>query len=386
MFGDDQESQQRGECRASFSRRSFIKVLGGGLLLTLATRSLTGCDLADAVLEGKRSVSDDAQRTLTIPTVDKLSKIYFTSASAQIFCFTLAPELLAGTGVQFTKQELSLLPAGTSSLPYLGSLSGGGEIDREALLAEGVQLIFSISSVALTESNISEADDLQNMTGIPTLLVDGSFEHINDAYRFLGKVLGKEKRAEEIAIYCEDVYQRVNEAILPIPQDQRVTFYYAEGPSGLQTEPSASQHALAFVVGGAKNVAQVEIGNDMGMSSVSLEQVLLWDPEVIVSWDFIVRGGADQIIRTSSNWKTIKAVKNGRVYTMPNIPFAWCDRPPSVNRFLGIQWIANMLYPQAYDVDMVEVTKEFYSKLYWADISDDKAKELLGNSYPPYQG
>ena len=57
-------------------------------------------------------------------------------------------------------------------------------------------------------------------------------------------------------------------------------------------------------------------------------------------------------------------VKDGRVYTMPNTPFSWCDRPPSVNRFLGIQWVANMLYPKAYDVDMVEVTKEFYSLLY----------------------
>ncbi|MEG0217970.1 MAG: hypothetical protein RR655_06600, partial [Raoultibacter sp.] len=88
-----------------------------------------------------------------------------------------------------------------------------------------------------------------------------------------------------------------------------------------------------------------------------------------------------ELIRSDPNWSSIKAVEAGRVYTMPNVPFAWCDRPPSVNRFLGIQWVANMLYPQAYAVDMVDVTKEFYATFYHRDISDVQAKELLGNSY-----
>ena len=81
----------------------------------------------------------------------------------------------------------------------------------------------------------------------------------------------------------------------------------------------------------------------------------------------------------------MRAVRDGRVYTMPNAPFAWCDRPPGVNRFLGIQWVANMLYPDLYDVDMVEVTKDFYSRMYWVDITDEQARDLLGNSYPVYR-
>ena len=67
---------------------------------------------------------------------------------------------------------------------------------------------------------------------------------------------------------------------------------------------------------------------------------------------------------------------------MPAVPFQWCDRPPGINRLIGIMWVANVLYPKYYDVDMVEQTKEFYKKMYWVDITDDQAKELLGNSYP----
>jgi iron complex transport system substrate-binding protein len=208
---------------------------------------------------------------------------------------------------------------------------------------------------------------------------------VAEAYRFLGDVLGVKQRAERLAAYCEDSYAEVSTAVGGIPANERVTLYYAEGPEGLQTEPDVSQHALTFAIAGANNVAAVPETEGLGMSNVSLEQVLDWDPEVIVAWDLKVRGGADELIRTSPNWAKIRAVKTGRVYTMPNVPFAWCDRPPGVNRLLGIHWVANMLYPQRYDVDMVELTREFYSTMYWVDITDEQARAILGNSYPPYQ-
>ena len=66
---------------------------------------------------------------------------------------------------------------------------------------------------------------------------------------------------------------------------------------------------------------------------------------------------------------------------MPSVPFSWCGCSPAVNRILGIQWIANMLYPEAYDIDMVKVTKKFYSLLYHANVTDEQAREILGNSY-----
>lgn len=371
-------------------RRAFMKFIGCGLLLTIVPSSLSGCgsvtDTLDAVLEGKRTVLDGAGRSVTIPTADRLQRIYFTSALAQIFCFTLAPDLIAGTGIQFTPTELAYLPANTSSLPYLGSLSGNGEIDRESLLVEDVQLVFSISGVQLSQSNISEAEDLQSRTNIPCLCVDGSFENIADCYRFLGDVLGQQQRAEELASYGERVYAQVKNAVGDIPDAQKVSLYYAEGPEGLQTEPDASQHGLCFSIAGANNVAAIPETEGLGMSNVSLEQVIAWDPSVIIAWDAVVRGGADEVIRSGGNWASIKAVKNGRVYTMPNAPFAWCDRPPGVNRLMGIQWVANMLYPDRYSVDMVDVLKEFYSKFYWVDVSDDQARDLLGNSYPPYRG
>ena len=66
---------------------------------------------------------------------------------------------------------------------------------------------------------------------------------------------------------------------------------------------------------------------------------------------------------------------------MPSVPFSWCGCSLAVNHILGIQWIANTLYPEAYDIDMVEVTKKFYSLFYHANVTDEQAREILGNSY-----
>lgn len=363
------------------TRREFVARTAVGLLSLAGLGALVGCSDANAFITGEREMRDHAGRRVTIPSKDRLKRVYFTSALAEVFCFTLDPSMSAGTGFKFTPQELELLPKEASKLTFLGTLSGGGEIDREALLVEGVQLIFSMSGTSITEANISEAEKLQKQVGIPVVLIDGSFGKIATAYRFLGECMGREKRAEELASYCEDVYKRVAAAVATVPESKRMTVYYAEGPEGLQTEPDVSEHALSLKVAGARNVAAVPETQGLGMSNVSLEQVLQWDPEVIVAWDHVIRGGADNDIRTNADWAPIRAVRTGRVYTMPNTPFAWLDRPPGVNRFIGIQWIANLLYPHAYDVDMVQVTKDFYSKMYWVDIDDAKAREILGNSY-----
>lgn len=375
----------KGAATPSISRRRFVQFGGLAALTVALPAGIFGCrsEKGDEIFRSERTITDQANRTLTIPTPNAIERVYFTSPLGQVFIFSLAPELQAGTGISFTKQELAYLPEGMGNLPNMGSLSGNGEIDREELIARGVQIVFSISGTDIAASSISEADKLQDQTGIPVVLVDGSFARIADAYRFLGDVLGLEERAEKLAVFLENIYADVTAAVGDLEESEKVRVYYAEGPLGLQTEPDASQHALAFAVAGANNVAAVEANQGLGMSNVSLEQVIAWQPEVIVAWDDVIRGGADEIIRTKDTWAATPAAASGRVYTMPNVPFAWLDRPPGVNRFIGIQWLANMLYPDLYDVDMVEETQKFYSTMYWRDITVDQALSILGNSYPP---
>ncbi|MDR0518710.1 MAG: ABC transporter substrate-binding protein [Clostridiales Family XIII bacterium] len=339
--------------------------------------------VADSAILGERVITDDAGREIKIPTADNIKSVFFTSGLAQVYITSLCPDLLGGTASKFTKGQLKFLPKGMEDLPYLGTINNNGEIDRESLLTEDIDIMFSISGIGLTQQNISEAKSLQQQTGIPVVLIDGSFTKIPKAFRFLGDILDRKERAEELARYCEESYKVVHDVVATIPMEERITLYYAEGPEGLQTEPETSQHMLGFLEGGALDAAKCEETYGGGMTDVSLEQVLKWDPEVIVAWDTDIRGGAIDDIRTNPDWSEIQAVKNGRIYSMPNEPWAWCDRPPGVNRILGIHWIANLLYPDIYDVDMKEIVRDYFKVMYEVDISDADILGLLGNSYPP---
>ena len=367
------------------SRRGFVKTMGalGALAVSgVGAAALTGCrsEKGDEVFKGVRTYIDVAGREMQLPTASNIDSVYFTSSLAQVYVLTLAPEKMGATCSKYTDDDKRFLPDELEGLKYLGAVETG-EMDVEAVMSQGIQVIFSISSIELTQANIDEADDIYERSGIPVVLIDGSTDRISEAYEKLGDILGKEKRAAELAKYCEDAYQKVSAAVADIPEDERVRFYYAEGPKGLQTEPAESQHAEAFIIAGGIDVAQVDWFDDTGMADVSLESVINWNPDVIVAWDEEIRGGADNLIRTSSDWAVVDAVKNNRVYTMPNTPMAWCDRPMACNRYLGMQWLANIFYPDRFDVDMVEVGKEFYKTFFKKDVSDEDMKALLGSSY-----
>jgi iron complex transport system substrate-binding protein len=213
-------------------------------------------------------------------------------------------------------------------------------------------------------------------------LIDGSFDAIGDSYRLLGRCLGREDRAEDLAAFCEGIYRRVTEAVARVPEHERLKYYYAEGPEGLFTETDVSQHSLAFKVARGVNVAR-KLGQTSGshvLVPVDIEQIRAWDPDIIITGDtpgFDGRGNAYDYIKASSDYAKLRAMKNGDVVSMPYLPFAFCDRPPGLNRFLGIQWLANLFYPSYYDVDMVDVVREFYATCYWRSLSREQAIRIL---------
>ena len=370
----------------TLSRRAFIKrssllaacaLLGGG-----ANAALSGCSVADRVIMHSTTIIDDAGREIAIPTADSIKSVFFTSGLAQVYVEALAPDLVGCTCGKYTAAELEFLPEGIEKKPYLGTLHENQEFDREQLLVEDIDIMFSISGVALTRQNISEAEEVQEQTGIPVVLVDGTFGLLGHVFRFLGEIFERQKRAEELATYVDGIVTEVFDAVAKIPENEKLRVYYAEGPEGLQTEPETSQHMSAFLAAGAIDVADCDETYGGGMTDVSLEQVLRWDPDVIVAWGGKILGGAYEDILTNRDWADIKAVKDGYVFECPALPWCWCDRPPGVNRVMGLQWIANVLYPDYFDVDIAERTIEYFKMMLDVDISRERVEELLGRSYP----
>jgi iron complex transport system substrate-binding protein len=153
--------------------------------------------------------------------------------------------------------------------------------------------------------------------------------------------------------------------------------YYARSPSGLQTALSGSINVEVLDVLGAINVAGSQSATS-GLANVSMEQVLAWNPDVIVTTDPAFFGS----VWTDARWSVVSAVKNTRVYLSPQLPFGWFDFPPGPNRVIGLFWLANILYPDIFGDDLRTQVSEFYRLFYHREPTPDQLDALLRTPEP----
>jgi iron complex transport system substrate-binding protein len=320
-------------------------------------------------------LTDASGRELVIP--QPIERIYCTSPVAAVFIYSLAPELLTGWNSKMSPTELAYLTPEARALPILGGWFGkSGTAKLETLLATQPDVILNIGPMTPTYNAFAKR--MQAQSGIPVVIADGSLAACADVYELLGQLTGRQERAKELAAYCREKYQHISDLSAQIPAQARVRFYYAEGLQGLETDSETSPHTEGYRVAGGRNVCQLPNQGTLGRSMVSMEQILLWRPEVI----FARRDKKDALTRppkwlSDRKWQSIPAVTNSRVYSIPFAPFNWMDSPPSVNRMLGIQWAFSCLYPEQVDYDMIHEVQHFYQLFYHYELSEQEAKELL---------
>lgn len=359
--------------------RKLSLPLAGLMALSL----LGGCSAAPATNPTAPAAStvgdtvaftDDAGRTVTVPKPDKMNKVFYPSPLAQAAVYAIAPEKMVGTVSEIKPADKKYWPK-LGDVPALGTFQAGQAPNYEAIIKAGTQVYISMGPTKINEASKTDADALEKQLGMPVVVLSGLYTDAPSTYRKLGVLFGQKERAEKLAAYCERVIKDTQAKVATIPEDKRVKIYYAENANGLATEPETSSHAAVIKYAGGANVAKVEMKPGSGMSPVSLEQVIAWNPDVIVTTSG--PSGAAKEITTNKDWASINAVKNKRVLVAPTAPFSWIDRPPSVQQFLGTQWLANKLYPETFPMDMKAVTKEFYQLFFQADLSDAELTDLL---------
>ncbi len=220
----------------------------------------------------------------------------------------------------------------------------------------------------------SDLDGLQAQTHIPVIFIEASLEIMEQAYRTLGELLDASERADACADYIRDTLSDIKEKAAMIPETERLRTVYAVGENAAEVYGKGSLHAETLELVGAENIAVVERYNSKGRTEVSMEQILIWNPEVL-----ILGGDADlRDILSDPGWANVSAVQNGRAYQVPTGPYNWMDQPPSVQRVLALKWLGNVLYPEIYDYDMVAETQTFYRLFWHYELTDSEAKLLLG--------
>ena len=192
---------------------------------------------------------------------------------------------------------------------------------------------------------------------------------------YADSLLGKETEGNALGEYCDKVYSRTNEIANSV---EKVNLLYCLGDKGENVIAKGSYHAEIIDLL-SNNLAVVESPSSKGTGNeVDMEQILNWDPSIV----FFAPGSIYSTVADNENWQTIPAIKDGRYYEVPFGPYNWMGFPPSVQRILGMQWMAKVLYPEAADYDMYEVTQTYFQLFYHCDLPIDQYNALVANSLP----
>jgi iron complex transport system substrate-binding protein len=319
-----------------------------------------------------RSVEDSAGRIVEIP--DNIERVYAAGPPASILLYIVAPDRLTGWPRAPRPYERPYLAAEYRDLPETGRLTGrGSTASLEVVLRTRPDLIIDFGSI--NDTYVSLADRVQAQTGIPYLLIDGRFDNTPAALRLVGDILGVSARGEELASYAEALFQELDEAMDGVPEEQRPRVYLARGPDGQETGLKGSINTEIIERAGGVNVADPgDASVRRGIVRSSMEQVIAVDPDTIVTWDenFYRRVGNDPL------WAGITAVRDSRVYFSPTAPFGWIDRPPSLNRLMGLKWLSGVFFPDRFPHDLRTETRRFYKLFYHVDLDDADLERLIG--------
>lgn len=353
-----------------------VSLLTGYSETKAATEEPTQSAEQDATQETAetREITDMAGRKVTVPTAENIESVFSAGPVAAIFLYMVVPDKLLGWNYELNDVEKSIILDKYQDLPNFGM---GDAVNYEAVIAANPTI--AINSGKINDAMVSDCDALSESLGIPVVAVDNELNNSVEAFRFMGELLGVEDHAEELAQYAEQVFTDIN-VLSDIPEEKKVSVYFGNGEDSLETAPRGSQHAQILDAINAVNVADLELG-DGSRVQISAEQLLAWDPDVIVvngepKADKSGSSAAEDIL-SNPDYASLKAVQDQKVYGTPNAPFSWVDRPAGPNRLIGMRWFSALIYPEYIKCDINEEIHKFFDLFYHVDLSDEQLENVL---------
>ncbi len=341
------------------------------LLVAVLLLSLCACATQETKSASETYVfTDDIGREVTIDR--EITRIVPSAPLAQIVLMAIAPEAFVGLASELDRPEL--LPEALQGLPYFGSLYSGSELNVEELALTEAQLIIDIGESK--PSSVEDLDALQNQTQIPSVFISATLETMPQAFRTLGKLLGKEEKAEALALFCERVYNRTVSVMQKVGEN-KVKALYVLGEDGLNVIAKDSYHSELLDLL-TDNLAAVDnpIAKGTG-NEVTIEQIMLWNPEFVIFAPQSIYGDVKNI----PSWNQVDAIVNDRYVEVPDAPHNWMSMPPSVQRYLSLIWLTAELYPEYCDYDVKAEIMEYYELFYGRSLTDAQYEQLTENAF-----
>jgi len=335
--------------------------------LICALLAILLCLTAAAALA--KEFTDDTGRTLFLP--DAISRVAVTGQYAQIVQFALAPDSLVGLVGAWDNGSEAYIDERYMNLPHLGQLYGGkGNMNLEQIALSAPQIVLDVGESK--EGMAEELDALSEQLGIPFVHINMTVATAPQGFRRLGELMDMQEEAGVLAAYCEEIALRVQQVLDKIG-NERVRFLYCLGVDGLSVVAKGSYHAEMIDML-TDNLAVLDTPSSKGSgNAIDMEQLLIWNPDVIIfAPDSIGSKAAEDPL-----WQSISAVANGRYAVAPALPYNLMGYPPAVQRYLGMVWMCELLYPEQSGFDLYEETARYYKLFYHCNLTLEQYNRLM---------
>ncbi|MBR4121445.1 MAG: ABC transporter substrate-binding protein [Spirochaetales bacterium] len=345
-------------------KKSFLIILIALCSLVLFAQSVA--EVSSEPVSSTQIFVDDLGREVELPA--NITRIAPSGSNAQVIVFQIAPEKLVGLATKLSGDELTVYPSYTHDLPAFGTLYGKkANLNKETLILANPEVIIDVGDIkGSVQDMANDLDKVSADTGVPVIFLEANMDNYPAVFRRLGALLGEEERAQKLAKYYEDAVAVIDS----VKTDSKPTVYITSSSDGLEAILGGKSHAQCAEKAGADVVVTSSLAQSNG--NISLETLYQLEPEYI----FVYSEAGYTTVTTSSDWATLSAVQNGKVYLVPSMPHGFIDTPVCSNRIIGLWYLASIFYPQA-GIDIVEKTREFYSLFYGADISVEQAQKIL---------
>ncbi len=197
--------------------------------------------------------------------------------------------------------------------------------------------------IATGAGNTRDMVDRLGKLGFHTYVIyPKNFRDILQSIAHIGRVVNREKEARAIIEGMRERCERVVELTKSLP---RPKVFVQIGDVPIVTVGRGSFADDLIQLAGGENIAgkEKEVYPRLGM-----EEILKRSPEVIVISSMSPTGDYQKVLQEWTRWKTIPAVKNGRIHLMDS---DLLDRP-SPRIVDGLEELARVLHPEKFERPM----------------------------------
>ncbi len=189
--------------------------------------------------------------------------------------------------------------------------------------------------------------------------------------RLMGLTLGHNEKAKEMIRWRQSVVEKLSSTTAKIPESQQPrVLYLSHFNQSIQTFGSTSHNNADFALAGG-----ISLNRDLtGPRTLNIEQILVWDPDIILLGNF-EEGLSPADVYRNSMLSDVTAVKNQRVYKLPIGGFIW--DAPNQETPLYWQWLSMIFHPKSSQVALREEIRQRYQQLYRYSVTDEQIDGIL---------